>query len=54
MELSKVSGMLRGVIALCLFSRKFLAREQSFSTVKKECLAIKLGIEALRLSKCIF
>jgi len=28
------------------FSRKLLPREQKFSTIEKECLAIKLGIEA--------
>lgn len=28
------------------FSRKLLLREQKYSTVGKECLAIKLGIQA--------
>ena len=28
------------------FSRKLLPREQKFSTIEKECLAIKLDIEA--------
>ena len=27
------------------FSRKLLSREQKFSVIEKECLAIKLGIE---------
>ena len=31
------------------FSRKLLPREQKFSTIEKECLAIKLGIEAFRV-----
>lgn len=31
------------------FSRKFLPREQRYSTVEKECLAIKLGAQAFRV-----
>ena len=31
------------------FSRKFLPREERYSTVEKECLAIKLGIQAFRV-----
>ena len=31
------------------FSRKFLPREQRYSTVEKECLAIKLGFQAFRV-----
>ena len=30
------------------FSRKLLPREERYSTVEKECLAVKLGIEAFR------
>ncbi len=31
------------------YSRKFLERERRYSTVEKECLAIKLGIEAFKV-----
>ena len=31
------------------FSRRLLPREQKFSTIEKECLAIKLGIEAFHV-----
>ena len=31
------------------FSRKLLPREERYATVEKECLAIKLGIEAFRV-----
>ena len=31
------------------FSKKLLPREERYSTVKKECLAIKLGIQAFRV-----
>ena len=31
------------------WSRKLLPREQRYSTIEKECLAIKLGIEAFRV-----
>ena len=31
------------------FSRKLLPREEKYSTVEKECLAIKLGIQAFRI-----
>jgi len=31
------------------FSRKLLPREQKFLTIEKECLAIKLCIEAFRV-----
>ena len=31
------------------FSRKFLPREVRYSTIEKECLAIKLGVEAFRV-----
>ena len=31
------------------FSRKLLPREQKYATIKKECLAIKLGMEAFRV-----
>ena len=31
------------------FSRKFLPREERYSTVEKECLAIKLGVQAFRV-----
>ena len=31
------------------FSRKLLPREQQYSTVEKECLAIKLSIEAFKV-----
>ena len=38
------------------FSRKLLPREERYSTVEKECLAVKLGIEAFRfyLMGCTF
>ena len=32
------------------FSRKLLPREQKFSTIEKECLSIKLGIEAFHVN----
>ena len=32
-----------------LHSRKLLPREQRYSTVEKECLAIKLSIEAFKV-----
>ena len=31
------------------YSRKLLPREKSYSTIEKECLAIKLGIQAFRV-----
>ena len=31
------------------FSRKLLPREQRYSTVEQECLAIKLGVEAFKV-----
>lgn len=31
------------------FSRKLLPREQRYSTIEKECLAIRLGIQAFRV-----
>ena len=31
------------------FSRKLLPREQQYATVEKECLAIKLGVEAFKV-----
>ena len=31
------------------YSRKFLPREERYSTVEKECLAVKLGIQAFRV-----
>ena len=31
------------------FSRKLLPREQKYATIEKECLAIKLGIEAFQV-----
>jgi len=31
------------------FSKKLLPREQRFSTVEKECLAVKLGVEAFQV-----
>ena len=31
------------------FSRKLLPREQKYSTVEQECLAIKLGVEAFKV-----
>ena len=34
---------------IAYFSMKLLPREQKFSTIEKECLAIKLGIEAFRV-----
>ena len=33
---------------VAFFSRKLLPREQRYSTIEKECLAIKLGIQAFR------
>jgi len=34
---------------VAFFSRKLLLREQRFSTVEKECLAVKLGVEAFQV-----
>ena len=34
---------------IAYFSRKLLPREQYYSTVEKECLAIKLSIEAFKV-----
>ena len=34
---------------VAFFSRKLLPREERYSTIEKECLAIKLGIHAFRL-----
>ena len=34
---------------IAYFSRKLLSREERYSTVEKECLAIKLGIEAFKV-----
>lgn len=31
------------------YSRKFLPKEQRYSTVEKECLAIKLGVQAVQV-----
>ena len=31
------------------FSRKLLPREQKYATIEKECLAIKLGVEAFQV-----
>ena len=31
------------------FSRKLLPREERYSTIEKECLAIKLGVQAFRV-----
>ena len=31
------------------YSRKFLPREERYSTVEKECLGIKLGVHAFRV-----
>ena len=31
------------------FSRKLLPHEQHYATVEKECLAIKLGVEAFKV-----
>ena len=32
-----------------IFSRKLLPREEKYSTIEKECLAIKLGVEAYKV-----
>ena len=34
---------------IAYFSRKLIPREQKYSTIEKECLAIKLGVEAFRV-----
>ena len=34
---------------LAFFSKKLLPREQRYSTVEKECLAIRLGVQAFRV-----
>ena len=34
---------------IAYYSRKFLPREERYSTVEKECLAIKLGVQAFRV-----
>ena len=34
---------------IAYYSRKLLPREEHFSTVEKECLAIKLGVDAFRV-----
>jgi len=35
--------------AISYYSRKLLPREVRYSTIEKECLAIKLGVEAFRV-----
>ena len=34
---------------IAYYSRKLLPREERYSTVEKECLAVKLGIQAFRV-----
>ena len=34
---------------MAYFSRKLLQREEIYSTIEKECLAIKLGVEAFKV-----
>ena len=34
---------------MAYFSRKLLPREQKYATIEKECLAIKLGMEAFQV-----
>ena len=34
---------------IAYFSKKLLPREERYSTVEKECLAIKLGVHAFRI-----
>ena len=34
---------------VAFYSRKFLAREERYATVEKECLAIKLGVQAFKM-----
>ena len=34
---------------VAFFSHKLLPREEKYATVEKECLAIRLGIEAFRV-----
>ena len=34
---------------MAFFSRKLLPREEKYSTIEKECLAIKLGIENFKV-----
>ena len=34
---------------IAYFSKKLLPQEERYSTIEKECLAIKLGVQALRV-----
>ena len=34
---------------IAYFSKKLLPREERYSTIEKECLAIKLGVQAFRV-----
>ena len=34
---------------IAFYSRKLLPREERYATVEKECLAVKLGVEAFRV-----
>ena len=46
----------RDLHPVAYFSKKLLPQEESYSTIEKECLAVKLGIEAFQfyLMGCTF
>jgi len=40
-----------GYYPVAYFSRKLLPREEKYSTVKKECLGVKLGVQSFRMGR---